>query len=617
MLVSLLFLGLIFGVALRQSSQGLFSSLIMAVLTICCAALALGTFEWVGAHWLASVVGNWKPDYTLPISLAALFGVPLILLRLLFDRLIRRAVLLPMLVDRIGSGICALIAAVTMVGIAAICLQMVPFQNGSILGFARVSAVDPAQHIDTTPPPPDEAENGLLFGPDRFATIVVAVLSDGVFSSVDSFVETHPNLVQTVGWVNAAHAEISRYAPPKSISVVQTDPVELVYDQTNTSGRNEPTRSSYNEQRAQSGHQFRMIRVRLHNEAKDKRKSLVFTLRQFRLVGREDPGSPMTQFHPIAIQQADESAPINRHIRAQTKGRNLWPSTHELYAPRRDNNGEVEIVFELPVGFIPSFIEYKHGARALVRFKEDDSVDTARTRRTSAPRATPVAAAKPRETSSDDSAGSGRSSRRRRSRGNGNAAGSNARVKAVSATGGATFGDSLPMTLTSYREINDVEITRRSLTRGHLVGSVGDQESGSNRPVERFDVPADKRLLHLSTVQLQARSGLGRALSSAVQVAQNYFVDDDKGRRYQIVGKYAVATVGGGRTVEVIYFRDPVGSIGGMGKFSRINEKKLTSADVYALLFLVDPGARIVRFSTGGSATRADDLIAQHIVAPD
>ena len=62
---------LLLAIALMQGSQGLFSALIMAVLTICCAAAALGTYDWVAVHWLAPA---WQPNYAHAIALAALFG---------------------------------------------------------------------------------------------------------------------------------------------------------------------------------------------------------------------------------------------------------------------------------------------------------------------------------------------------------------------------------------------------------------------------------------------------------------------------------------------------------------------------------------------------------------
>ena len=68
--------------------------------------------------------------------------------------------------------------------------------------------------------------------------------------------------------------------------------------------------------------------------------------------------------------------------------------------------------------------------------------------------------------------------------------------------------------------------------------------------------------------------------------------------------------------LEIQYFPEVAGSVGGVGKFNRIKEDKLKRDEPLVLLFLVDPGARIVSFSTGGDATRRDDLTSDNLVAP-
>jgi hypothetical protein len=87
MILLAFFLVLVLALALVQATQGWFSAMIMAILTISCAALALGSYDYVAVNYIAPY---WKPSYAHPIALAALFGVPLILLRLAFDRTIRR-----------------------------------------------------------------------------------------------------------------------------------------------------------------------------------------------------------------------------------------------------------------------------------------------------------------------------------------------------------------------------------------------------------------------------------------------------------------------------------------------------------------------------------------------
>ena len=113
MWLSLLVVTLIFAITIFQATQGLFSATIMMVLTICCAATAYGTYEWVAVEWIAPY---WKPDYAHALALGLVFGVPLLLARLVFDRLIRRSCLLPAGVDRIGAGVCGMVTAFLMVG---------------------------------------------------------------------------------------------------------------------------------------------------------------------------------------------------------------------------------------------------------------------------------------------------------------------------------------------------------------------------------------------------------------------------------------------------------------------------------------------------------------------
>jgi hypothetical protein len=618
MWLSLFFLGLVFAVAIRQGTQGLFSSFVMLVLTVCCAAAAFGTYEWVAVNLLAP---HWKPDYALPIALGAIFGVSLLLLRLLFDRLVTRAPLLPAWVDRVGGSVCGLMVGLIMVGTAATCLQMIPFGNGSILGYRRVIVVDRAErrNPDAQPGESDAEEGELWLTPDRFAAGLASVLSSGIFSGEASFGQLNPNLIQSIGWVGAAHAEVSRFAPPRSISIVRAQTLQFVYKFTPGDDR-QGVAPTYEPQQPRAGHEFRMVRVGLRNEARDERKSHVFTLRQFHVVGRSADGV-YEQYHPIALQQEDAEDLTNRHIQTKMSGRRFWPLTHDRFSPRTGNNNEVEIVFELPTGFTPTFLEYKRLARVALSFDETATIADAgrrRSRRAEEPASTevvqsvsdrPASLSDSDRSTADASKTSGTTKRSRRRRG--------ARSRGVAAgSGPSRFGDGLPITMRSYQRFKNAEISRGALIDGHIVGAADDQANGTNPPVSRFDVPRDKRLLQLNVSRLKARSAYGRALSQAVTTVQNYFVMDDRGRRYSIIGKYAIATVGGRRVIEVLYFSSPTGSIGGLGKFNRIDERKLKPDDRFALLFLVDPGARIVSFSTGGAASRQDDLAADNLVAP-
>ncbi len=595
MLISLIFVVLILAIAYFQASQGWYSAMIMAVLTICCAGAAFGTHEWVAVNLFAKW---WKPDYAHPLALAAVFGVSLVVLRLLFDQSLRRTCLLPLMIDRVGGGVCGFVTAMTMVGVFAASVQMIPFQNGAVLGFARVPVSEAASAGDSS-----SGERDLWLMPDRFAVGLATFLSSGVFGGGESLYVTHPDLVQEIGWTNAAPAEVSRFAAPGSVSVDQVESVAQVFrlipspDEQNTPPTYEPLEPK-------PGHEFRLVRVRLGPGARDERKSHVFTLRQFRLVGSPADTSALTQFHAIAIQQEDAADTTNRHIRFRKVGAGDKPVADIAYSPRSGDT--VEIVFETPKGFQPTILAYKRGAQAPMPAPKRADASS------SAPAETPPTTTTESGTSNAPAEPAPPTGRTREGRGDGRAG--NIRGLATK-IGGSFFGDALPVELTKYRASNS-NIERGTLVSGHLVAEEAAQSGGTDPPVSRFAVPEDKRLLQLNVAKLQARSGLGRAITFAVATVQNYFVQDANGNRYEVVGKYAVADVNGTSVIEVQYYSERAGTIGQLGKFDRIRENELKQEDAFVLLFLVNPGAHIIGFSTGGDATRADDLTAENLVAP-
>ncbi len=622
MWLSLILLGLLFAVAVKQATQGLFSSLIMVVLTVCCAAAALGSYEYVAGQWIGPM---WRPDYALPVALAATFGVPLLILRLVFDKLIRRSCLLPAMVERVGAGLLALVSAMTIVGVAAISLQMVPFANGSIIGFARlpVVSVQDSTGSEADRAPKDQAsESRLWLSPDRFAAGLGEALLDGAIGSAQSFGDHYPDLLSTIGWMGAVPAGTATYAPTGSISVKAASKIDSVYKMTPANIRAEKP-ALFDVESPSSGNEFQLVRVHLGAEARDANKSHAFTLRQFRLVGTRD--QVVRQFPAIALRLDGASTEFTRHVRSVEAGGRFWPVFDNVYAP--DNDGDVEVVFEVSTGFQPSFVEYRRGARAKVTLGKP-AAPTASSRPAPTPStasARPVQPAPRVEPPTEESSGSSRSGRRsRRSRESAETTKEDdtpkpgARVRGVAAKGKESFfGDELPMTLTSYRKINNAEVSRGKLSSGYLVAEVDRQAEGTDPPVSKFDVPQDKRLLQLSSTRLKAGSTLGGALAYAVTTVQNYYVEDDRGQRHVLVGKYVIAKDNDTKIFEVQYFSEPVGAIGGIGKFTRINEKNLKSDDVFVLLFLVDPGVRIVAFNTGGAASRRDDLSLSDLVAPE
>jgi len=125
---------LIAGIAFYQAIQGTFSALIMAILTILCSAIALNYYEPLAAM-LASRLGA----YAESVSLLALFALPLLILRELFDRFVRGNVMFGLWPDRIGGGALGLVAGLFLVGMLVIVVMMLPLP-GTILGYTQYDA---------------------------------------------------------------------------------------------------------------------------------------------------------------------------------------------------------------------------------------------------------------------------------------------------------------------------------------------------------------------------------------------------------------------------------------------------------------------------------------------
>jgi hypothetical protein len=121
---------LIVAIALFQSIHGIFSAVIMAFLTTICAVVALGYYEG-----LASLLYAYQPAYADSLSLIIHFVIPLLILRIVFDKLIGGNAEIKGWADRAGGGLLGLYIGVVMVGVLAIATQMLPYGR-SIMGYA-------------------------------------------------------------------------------------------------------------------------------------------------------------------------------------------------------------------------------------------------------------------------------------------------------------------------------------------------------------------------------------------------------------------------------------------------------------------------------------------------
>lgn len=581
MALSAILLILVLAIGFFQSIGGLFSALINCVLAVLCAAFSLATYEYVAANLLA----QFKPDYALGLALVGMFIIPLAILRVLLDKFVHRACLLPMIVDKSGGFIFGLAGAYVMVGMLALGLQLVPFGNG-FLGFTRVDRANPTG-----------AQNELWLSPDRFAVSIGSMLSAGVLSGENAFHALHPDLVTEIGWTDAVPFDgdhdrrgVRRYAPPGAISVVDGyQVVEYVYKKRPGEGA---TPAQYEPRGPESGKRFIKVQFRVDSAAGDiGDKQHRYTPFQIRLVG--DRGGNVEQYHAIAIADDQQTEkPIEGFPARDNKVDYVMA---KLLAPDPQTN--IAAVFEVPERFTPKFIEYKGGARAALSEGQSKPAEPAvaaapQSPTNPTPPPTPPPAA-PRP--------------------------GGERVGGVRVAG-SFFGDNLPVTMTDYiGSDTELDNAKQALKQGHLRGNFADQGTKETHPpVARFEVAEGKRMLHLNMENLRARSSLGRALSFAVKTMQNYLVHDDAGREYKAVGLYAIAKVDQTEQVEVIYFPEYVEvSSRGLPNFSKIKDSHLQGGDyTYVFLYLIEPGARLVRFSTGARASSAIDLKEFNLVAP-
>ena len=598
MWVSLALFALFAMIAYLHAIQGLFSALIAAVLSVLSLCVAFARFEYVAHEWLA----GWRPDFALPIAFMGLFCATLLGTRVIADNLIRRACLLPMIVDRIGGGVFGVLVGMIITGMLAIALQMIPL-GGTMLGYSRFKPPPPPRTggADDFDLPEDDREpddeHDIFMNPDRFVVRLASMMGSGVFSGQRDWYDTHPDFIQEIGWSQATIRRIGHLAPPGSVSLVSVGSADILYEKTlgrriGRSGRRAV--STYDPVPVPPEKKWYTIRVKLGGQAADSDGVHRFMLRQARLLGHDRPdASTITQYYAMGVGDNNEEFP----------DRLLMGDMDKIYGP--DPQKEVTLVYEVPDSFVPYFLDYKNGARVDLASQPDPEDESADTLASAVNFDPPVTFAPP---STPEPEPLERQSKAR-------VRGAEARVT------GTRWGDALPVSLTDY-SIRDPEFDRgrNMLRQGELLADLDQQDGNSSRNalVERLWIPDDKRLLQFSATNLQAGSTLGRAKQFAVKVLENYEIHGAGGQIYTMVGKYAIATVSGQQLFELQYFPEYAAAGARTHRqFQRIRDRHLAGDYTLVFLYLIDPGVQVVKFSTGGSSSYAQDLTQMNLVAPD
>lgn len=602
---------LILCIAFFQGLQGLFSAVIMAVLTILCAALALGTFEMVFYGFLIERM----PEYGEAVAILSIFILSLLILRVVSDQLIRGNMQFPVWVDRIGGGLLGLVSGIVIVGMIQIGFQLLPFDN-TFLGFNRFAAVTKGsdREIDEEKlPDMDPAEvawkrENLAMSPDEFTIRLVSTMSEGALSGSERFRDTYPDFAEYVQNSREGVQRESLHAV-KEIDAFRVldkgywlldpgrvlEPVRKTKDNIgNTEDVDAPLK------KIDAGRELRVYRVFLREAAVDQDRAVRFRAPQVRIVGRDRADGPVTAYTLFAVQRDSDPKHYVRLFRYAPLGK------YEFCDVNRDAKGKelgIDLVFEVPESFQASFIEYKRSARVDV-----SSIGKLAANKVPEPLPPGVEEEKREPYPWELQTGTVND-------------GGGDRISGVRLGGVPVFleGAKFPIPLAKY-ELSKGELNNHKLVGGHVTAQIaeGYDQGDDARKIEYFDVPEDRRLFYVPVSTLDPGSVYGKARGSAQNMLPTISLKMDNGDEIKPVGKYAFAKLNGQWWFECYYLdqfgRDAEASI---PIFDKIKSKDLTGDEPgseFVYLFLVPPGVRPTVLVRAGRPPI--DLTQYNVVAP-
>jgi len=168
----------VLGIALFASTQGLFSSIIMAILSVLAAAFALNFYEPAGR-----LLYDGHAYYADAVMLVLLFSLPLVAARFALDKIVPSNVVLNRWADRGAGGVVGLVTGTVLVGIWALALQLLPF-GPSVLTYRPFDA-QLQRHHRLGP-----------FRPDDFVVSLGQTFSQGSLKGQRDFAFLHDNLLR-------------------------------------------------------------------------------------------------------------------------------------------------------------------------------------------------------------------------------------------------------------------------------------------------------------------------------------------------------------------------------------------------------------------------------------
>jgi hypothetical protein len=240
-----------------------------------------------------------------------------------------------------------------------------------------------------------------------------------------------------------------------------------------------------------------------------------------------------------------------------------------------------DVVFEIPEGFTPWFLEYKRWSRTLMPKISDQDPDKGKV-------------APPKSGEEKGSVGAVA------------AAGWHAEFQVDPKR--TAFTSELPFKFVNNQgQGGTAELSGGKFTHGHLNGMVGGSggnslDSGAGTVVSNFDVPADKRLLRVECQFSPAGSSFIQGIFGAVQAVTQVKAVDTKGNPYFPVGKYVMLESGQGQRVELVYDVSPEAVTAQRTEpFSDIKFSDMRASNGrVGFLYLIPPGTELKEFQVGG-----------------
>jgi hypothetical protein len=206
------------------ANQGLFSAFIHLILTIIAGVVAL-------AFWEPFVYGfliNRMPEQAWGMGLIIPFGMILLALRTVFDKMVPGNLNFNPLVDTIGGGALGFVSGVLTAGLLLIGVQMVGLS--SVAGYQGYEVSESGEVVD---------KQKLLIPVDRIASGFFVMLSGGSMNPIlhdRDLTQYHPNLAreaslyhQSPFWTQGLESTY-RALPPINVKLVEPDGYSILSD---------------------------------------------------------------------------------------------------------------------------------------------------------------------------------------------------------------------------------------------------------------------------------------------------------------------------------------------------------------------------------------------------